>query len=96
MQTKDKLIHAVTEYDRKESKKRSYNRHAIGIYFQRVDEVCADIERGADTRKAIMAGFDGRLADACLRAVGLPITKQSEGIGGTWHYEPVQKTEVQS
>lgn len=86
---KDKLVHALTEYDRKQSTKRGYNRHALGIYFQRIDEVCADIENGAEPRAAIMAGFSGRVADACLRALGLPLSTDSESRGGSWCYAPV-------
>ncbi len=91
MSTKDKLIHAVTEYDRKQSTKRGYNHYALGQYFQRIDEICADIEAGADSRKAIVAGFSGRLADACLKAVGQSATTREENIGG-YVYTPVKAT----
>jgi len=30
------LVHAVTEYDRRESKKRYYNHYALGQYLARV------------------------------------------------------------
>lgn len=90
MTTKDTLIHAVTAYDRKQSSKRGYNQYALGIYFQRIDEVCADIERGADVRAAIVAGFTGRLADHCLRALSLPITTNSEAFG-SGIYQPAAK-----
>lgn len=69
-QIKSALIHALTEYDRKQSTKRFYNPHALGIYFQRVNAVCADIERGATPRAALLAGFNDRLLDVCLRAIG--------------------------
>lgn len=87
---RDTLIHAVTEYDRRESTKRGYNHNALGIYFIRVDEICADIAAGADIRAAIVAGFSGRLADACLRACGLAITSNQENKGGAWHYQPAK------
>lgn len=91
MTAKDKLIHALTQYDVKQSKKRGYNPYALGIYFQRIDEVCADVERGADIRKAINAGFSGRLADCALRALGLPITTEAESISSPF-YNPVTKS----
>lgn len=87
---KSGLIHAVTRYDEKESKKKSYNPHALGIYFERVDEVISDIEAGADVRAAVVAGFSGRLADACLRQLGLAITTREEAFG-SGIYKPVAK-----
>lgn len=77
MNIKDKLISALTQYDEKQSKRKFYNPHALGIYFQRVDEVMADIERGATVRQALLAGFNDRLLDVCLKAVGeKPFTKE--------------------
>jgi len=87
--TKAKLISAVTAYDSKESKKRSYNRNALGIYFARVDDICADIAAGADARSAVIAAFTGRLQDHCLRALGLSIASESEQ-SRSWHYQPVK------
>ena len=74
MTNKDKMISAVTQFDARASKKKGYNPHALGIYLQRIDEVCADIERGADIRRAIIAGFSGRIADCILKSVELPLT----------------------
>jgi len=87
---KAKLLHAVTEYDRRESKKPSYNRYALPQYLARIAEIDADIQRGADVRRAIVAGFSGRLADRCLKAVGLDKTSDEEQRGG-WIYQPVAK-----
>jgi hypothetical protein len=84
---KIKLLHAVTEYDRRESKKSSYNRYALPQYIARINEIDADIQNGADIRKAIVAGFSGRLADRCLKAAGLPKTSDDEQRGG-WFYQP--------
>lgn len=88
MTTKEKLIHAVTAYDRKQSKKRGYNPHALGIYFQRIDEICADIERGADVRKALCAGLSDRLLDHCLKALELPVSTVTES-QSSYIYNPV-------
>jgi len=81
MTTKDKLISAVTQYDRKQSSKRGYNFYALPQYMARVDLICNDIAAGAGESDAIKAGFDGRLADACLRALGLPITTDLDSRG---------------
>lgn len=82
------LVHVLTEYDRKQSKKKSYNYNALGLYFQRLEDVEKDIAAGADVRAAIVAGFSGRLADTCLRSLGLPITTKEEAFGGMT-YKPV-------
>lgn len=93
MNTKDILISAVTQYDRKQSAKRGYNPYALGIYFARVDDIMRDIEAGADVRAAIVAGFTGRLADHCLRALKLPITTKEEAFGSPV-YRPVKAQEI--
>ena len=71
MNINDKMVHAVTEWDRKQITKRGYNPYALGIYLQRVDEVSKDIEKGTDPRKAIAAGFSDRLVDFILKQCGL-------------------------
>jgi hypothetical protein len=55
MDTRQKLIHAVSAYDRQQSTKRGYNHYALAQYFMRIDEITADIANGADVRKAISA-----------------------------------------
>jgi hypothetical protein len=70
MNTHDKLIAALTAYDRKQSTKRDYNHYALAQYFARVDDVHADIAAGASVRAALVAAFCGRLLDVCLKAVG--------------------------
>ena len=90
MSTKDKLIIAVTEWDRRQSRTRFYNANALGIYFERVDEVCADIERGASVRQAVIAGFCDRLRDFILKQLSEPIATQSEIDGGAICYVPVK------
>ena len=86
----DRLIHAVTEYDRKQSTKRGYNIYALGQCVGRVQEVTADIQAGADIRNAITAAFTGRLLDVCLKAAGLPKSSTEEARGhGEWYYQPV-------
>jgi hypothetical protein len=91
---KQKLVHAVTQYDAKQSKRAGFNRYALPQYLARIDEVCADIERGANVRDAIVAAFTGRLMDVCLKAVGESTsTRDDQRCKGAWHYVPT--TEVQ-
>lgn len=89
-QDKSKLIAAITDFDRRASRKAGHNPYALGIYFERVDAIFADIEAGADVRAAIVAGFTGRICDVCLRALGLPVAQDKEHFGKAWHYQPVK------
>ncbi len=76
MTLRQKLNHAVTEYDRrqearaKKSKRGYYNHYALGIYLGRLDEVCNEIDGGADIRKTIEANFNDRLLTCVLKAAG--------------------------
>ena len=77
MTLKEKLNHAVKEYDRKQykkslqSKRGYYNEYALGIYLGRVDDCCQVIEAGADIRKTLEDNFNDRLLDCVLKAAGL-------------------------
>lgn len=71
MNLRDKLIHAVTEWDRRQASKVGYNPHALGIYFQAIDAIMESIDGGVEPRAAIEAGFNDRLRDHCQRAAGL-------------------------
>lgn len=84
------LIHAVTRYDRRQSKRPDYNRYALPQYLQRVKEVADDVERGANVRDAILAGFSGRLADVCLKFIGQPAATEEdqECRRYVWCYSP--------
>lgn len=90
-QIKSALQHAVTQYDAKQAKRAGYNRNALGIYFTRIDDIMADLANGADLRQAIIAGFLGRLADTCLKAVGLTKTVTGEDKQPAWHYVPASQ-----
>jgi hypothetical protein len=70
MSIKDKLLHAVTEWDRRASKRKGYNPFALGLMFEAVDRTSAAIEGGATVRVALVANFNDRLLDHCLKAVG--------------------------
>ena len=68
-----RLVNAVTNYDRKESKKKYhnhyYNHYALPQYLQGVNGVIEYLNNGMELRKAIKQCFIGRLADDCLKAV---------------------------
>jgi hypothetical protein len=92
MNISDKLTSAVTQYDAKQSKKKDYNIYALGIYLERCEAVVADVAAGADLRKAIVAGFTGRLVDFILKQFNLPISTDDEARGGMC-YRPVAAKE---
>ena len=76
-----KLISAATQYDEKQSKKKFYNPWALPQYIGRIQEISADLDKGADLRKALVTGLNGRLLDICLKAVGLPTSTKEEQRG---------------
>jgi hypothetical protein len=73
-----KLFNAVTEYDRKQSKEKFYNPYALAHYSRAVAHVRAHVAAGADLRTAILNCFLGRLADVCLKALGLEKMSRDE------------------
>ena len=90
-QIKFALIHAATRYDAKEAKKAHYNKWALPQYFARINEICADIEKGANVRDAVIAAFNGRLLRDCLKQLNLPELKDGEHIKREWFYVPASQ-----
>ena len=90
---KTALVHALTVYDEKQSRGARYNPYALPQYFARIDQVCADIENGANPRDAICAAFTGTVLNACLRAIGAnkPTHDELTGAGKGYFYTPVSK-----
>lgn len=70
MNTRQKLVHAVTEYDRKESTKKYYNIHALPQYLRGIDEAMHLIDDGLSIRAALVHHFSGRLLNTLLRTMG--------------------------
>jgi hypothetical protein len=85
---KNQIVSLLTAYDEKQSSKKSYNRYALGIYLNQLDNVILDIELGADPRAAIVAGFNGRLLDFILRGLGMAVSSKEEQMG-SGIYAPV-------
>lgn len=69
MTTKDKLIAALTEYDRKQSTRRGHNPHALALYFEALDEALTQVEKGRSIQTALQGVFNDRVLDVCLRAI---------------------------
>jgi len=78
MHVRHKLLHAATEYDRKQSTKKGYNVYALSHYLGAVQAIEEDVDHGMDLRKAIVTRTTGRLATALLKAVGLPALTAQE------------------
>jgi hypothetical protein len=88
---KSALTHAFTQYDERQSKGTRYNPYALGLYLKRIEDVLADIERGAPVREAIIAAFSGSLLSHALKAVGEQKATKDElsGFGKSICYQPV-------
>ena len=73
-----KMIHTVTMYDQKESKKKYYNKWALPQYIRGVNDAYAMMpDKGV--RTALMKVFNNRLLNNLLKAVGEPkITKEEK------------------
>lgn len=85
------LIHVATRHDAKEAKKAHHNKWALSQYFARIDDICADIEKGANVRDAVIAAFTGRLLRNCLKQLNLPELKDGEHTKRAWFYVPASK-----
>ena len=76
--THDTLVHAVTEYDRKQSTRKGYNMWALPQYLRAIDNVEREIADGMELRPAITHNFCGRLLDVVLKSVGLSQSTDAE------------------
>ena len=94
MTLQDKLVHAATAFDRRQSQSRGYNHYALAQYLGRIAEVIADIEAGREVRAALLAAFSGRLLAALLKAADLPAVAKTEPDGQLF-YEPQTAREDQ-
>jgi hypothetical protein len=72
MDLHERLVHAVTAFDAKMSAnpKAQQSIYALGHYLKRIEEIEADIAKGASPRAAIIAGMSGQLCNAVLRGIG--------------------------
>ena len=69
----DRLIHALTDLDRRESRRAGYNPHALGLYFQAAEGV-------TDAVSFARAFCATRGMHRVARSLGLPLDVRS----GTW------------
>jgi len=73
-----RILNALTEYDRKQSRKRGHNPYALALYCKALTNVAKHCENGAELRLAILNCFEDRLLDIVLKSVDLPISTIDE------------------
>jgi hypothetical protein len=71
MIVQSKLLMIVTEYDRKQSTKKHYNRYALAQYCDSIDRVMEERDRGSPLALALQAGFCGSLLRHIARKLKL-------------------------
>jgi hypothetical protein len=76
------LVHAVTQWDIRQSRRKHHNPYALAHYLGAVERVESAVTAGATLRAAIVAAFNDRLRDHVLRAVNEPVATADE-IRGT-------------
>lgn len=87
------LVHAATRYDVRQSRGKRYNVYALAQYLARIDDVCADVERGATPRAALIAAFSDRLLSALLKGIGEAdfTADEKRAASGRWTYRPASE-----
>lgn len=78
--TEAKLLNAVAEFDRAESRKKCHNPYALARYAMGVSRVRLHVATGIELRQAIRGEFCGKLCDKLLKAVGLPVMSKHEAL----------------
>jgi hypothetical protein len=66
---RQKLVNALTDYDRKQSTRRGYNPHALALYFEALDDALAQAEKGKPINTALESMFNDRVLSVCLKAI---------------------------
>lgn len=69
MDTKDRIVAALTEYDRRQSTRRGYNHYALGHYLGALQEAEKLVDDGQSWSDALPQVFCDRVLDVCLRAI---------------------------
>lgn len=73
-----RILNAFTTYDRKQVGKKGYNPYALSHYCAALDNVDEYMQQGKTLREAIIKSYLGRLCDAILRALDLPVMTKDE------------------
>ena len=73
-----RIVCALTEYDRRASKRRGHNPYALSHYFAALQSADERIADGTALRPALCRSFTDRLLDCVLKAAGLPLATRDE------------------
>jgi len=81
MKLETKLVHAVTEFDRAQSRRKGYNPHALAHYLRLASAIALAIENGQAPRDAARTRCSDRLLATILRALGetAPTVEEARG-----------------
>lgn len=86
------LVHALTQYDVRQARGKRYNPYALAQYLNRIDDICADIAKGATPRAACTAAFTGSLLACALKAIGADGATRDDLTGaGKVTYQPASR-----
>jgi len=83
-----KLLHTLTEWDRRQQNRKGYNRYALAHYAGALGRVRQRVEAGQPLRESILTEFLGELANKLVRSVGLPAMSKYELKWGCEHRLP--------
>ena len=68
-----KLVMVLTEYDRRQSKSKNYNRYALALYFKAIENVETAIAAGKSLEDALPMAFCGPLLRYVAKKLGLTV-----------------------
>lgn len=78
IEVREKLTHALTQWDIKQSKKRGYNPYALGQYLIAVDRVTNAMNCGVTIREALLDNFCDRILNLCIKTLNLDPATDAE------------------
>jgi hypothetical protein len=63
------LLHVITAYDTRASRRRGYNPWALPQYMEALDRAASMVDEGASWEAAISKCYNDRLEAACLKGL---------------------------
>lgn len=77
----DTILHVLTQHDRAESRRRSYNPFALALYMEALQSSMRFINGGADPREVLIGHFNGVILAKCLKALRMAPASDREENG---------------
>lgn len=81
MNTKAKLVHALTQHDIRQSSRKCHNPYALAHYLRLADDIAEAIDKGEAPRAAACSRCHDRVLAVVLRALGEPAPTAEEARG---------------